>query len=164
MKTLFRIAASSLALLVSSSAQEIPASAAGGSPEITATQWSLVYLPDLEWTEAEVRQTLALLQQLKPDLVVSMAPCPFGEKIRNLECKPTVLDQTQRAKLGAACGLPANPWSQLEDTSTLPETWRPRLRERQVDVSHRFAAPPFMVGALVSTDSAPYQRTDTAGI
>lgn len=81
--------------------------------------WSLVYLPDLDWTEAEATQTLGLLQQLKPGLVVSMAPCPFAEEIRHLECKPAVLDETQRAKLGVACGLPPIPLSLCKDTSTL---------------------------------------------
>ena len=123
MKTLIRIAVSVVALISSSGAEETSAAALAAAPVATpappAPPWSLVYLPDLEWTEAEVKQTVALLRQLKPGLVVSMAPCPFAETIRNLECKPVVLDQTQRAKLGQACGLPVNPWSQLEDTSTL---------------------------------------------
>lgn len=123
MKPLIRIAATGMALLASSWADESPAAALAaapvGTPSPPAQPWSLVYLPDLDWTEAEVKQTVALLQQLKPDLVVSMAPCSFAETIRNLECKPTVLDGTQRAKLGVACGLPAVPLSPYLDTSTL---------------------------------------------
>lgn len=120
MKTLLRIAATGISLLASGWAEETPASSPSAAPVANpAASWSLVYLPDLDWTEAEVKQTVALLQQLKPGLVVSMAPCPFADAIRNLECKPAVLDQTQRAKLGVACGLPANPLSRDQDTSTL---------------------------------------------
>jgi hypothetical protein len=120
MKTFIRISATGLALLASTWAEETPAPTPAAAPVAgAAVSWSLVYLPELDWTEAEVKQTLAMLQQLKPGVVVSLAPCPFAEAIRNLDCKPVVLDQTQRAKAGVACGLPANPWSDLEDTSTL---------------------------------------------
>ncbi len=115
-KTLIRIAATGMAVLACSWAEETPASPATAAPVAAqASSWSLVYLPDLIWSEEEATQTVALLQQLKPDLVVSMAPCPFANTIRALECKPAVLDQTQRAKLGEDCSLPAISWSGIED-------------------------------------------------
>ena len=114
MKIYLRIAATGLALLTAGWAEEKTAPMAG-----QAHSWSLVYLPDLDWTEAEMERTVTLLERLKPGLVVSIAPCPFAEKIRKLNCKPTVLDQTQRAKLGVACGIPTVPLFPYQDTSTV---------------------------------------------
>lgn len=115
MKTLIRIAASCLILVIASRAEEPPAA----SPPPAKPAWSLVYLPSLDWTEAESRQTVELLRQVKPDLVVSMKACPFAESLRGLENKPVVLDSTQRGKAGTACGIPAVPLSAYTDTSTL---------------------------------------------
>ena len=120
MKTLIRIAVTGMALFGICWAKEIPATPPGAAAvarEVPA--WSVVYLADLEWTEAEVKQTVTLLEQIEPDLVVSLSPCPFVEAIRNLECKPKVLDITQRAGLGVACGVPAIPMAAYLDTSTL---------------------------------------------
>ncbi len=119
MKSIIQIIAAGLALVASSWAEETPASPPTAPPVTDpVNSWSLVYLPDLDWTEAEVKETLVLLQHLRPDLVLSVAPCPFAEAIRTLECKPTVIDKTQRANLGEACGLPALPLSSYADNST----------------------------------------------
>lgn len=115
MKTLIRIAASSLVLVISSKSEEPTAT----SPPPAKPAWSLVYLPSLDWTEAESRQAVELLRQVKPDLVVSMKACPFAESLRGLENKPMVLDGTQRGKSGTSCGIPAVPLSAYTDTSTL---------------------------------------------
>lgn len=131
MKTFLRIAATGMTMLASSWAAQADKPTllhAAGPAAPQADSWSLVYLPDLEWSDAEVKQTVALLQQPKPDLVVSMAPCPFAETIRNLECKPIVLDRTQRAKLGVACGVPAIPLSQYQDATTLQSFGNPAAR------------------------------------
>lgn len=114
MKTLIRIAVSCLVLASSSRSEEPPSA----PPPPAKPAWSLVYLPSLDWTEAESRQTVELLRQVKPDLVVSIAACPFAEELRNLEGKPVVLDGTQRGKAGTACGIPPVPMSAYADTST----------------------------------------------
>lgn len=79
----------------------------------------MVYLPDLDWSDAETKQTVEFLGLLKPDVVVSLSPCPFAEQIRNLPHKPTVLDQTLRETQGVKCGVPSIPQSTYTDTSTL---------------------------------------------
>jgi hypothetical protein len=116
MKTLVQTVVVGMILLLPGRAQELPPTP---SPPAQEPSWSLVYLPSLEWTDAEAAQTVQLLRQLKPDLVVSMAPCPFAEAIRRLECTPVVLDQTQRVKAGTACGVPLIPLAAYADTSTL---------------------------------------------
>jgi hypothetical protein len=116
MKMLVQIGIVGMVLLIPGGAQELPPAPPPPAPE---PSWSLVYLPSLEWTDAEAGQAVELLRQLKPDLVVSMDPCPFAETIRSLECKPALLDQTQRAKSGAACGIPPLPLAAYADTSTL---------------------------------------------
>jgi hypothetical protein len=120
MKSFLRSVAAGLGLVATSWAVEtVAVDSTTVPPAHEAASWSLVYLPDFDWTAVETEQALKLLQQLKPDLAVSMNPCPFAEAIRGLESKPAVLDQTQRAKSGAACGLPDGPLEFYKDSSTL---------------------------------------------
>lgn len=81
--------------------------------------WSLVYLPSLDWTKKEAEQAVKLLAQVKPDLVVSLASCPFEKAIRTLDGKPAVLDSSKRLKAGKDCDLPPESWSAYAGTSTL---------------------------------------------
>lgn len=81
--------------------------------------WSLVYLPSLNWTEKEIGQTVRLIAQVKPDLIVSLAACPFAEAVRILDCKPALLDSATRSQSGQGCDLPAEPWSSYAGSSTL---------------------------------------------
>lgn len=115
MKTHIRIAVTSLVLVMFCKGGESPPPA----PSQAKPSWSLVYLPSLDWTEAESRQAVELLRQVKPDVVVSMAACPFAEALRSLENKPVVLDGTQRGKAGTPCGIHDAPLSAYTDTSTL---------------------------------------------
>ena len=116
MKTFVRVVVVWMVLIVFGRAQELPPAPPPPAPE---PLWSLVYLPSIEWTDAEAKQAVDLLRQLKPDLVVSMAPCPFAEAIRSLDSKPAVLDQAKRIKAGTACGVPPVPLATYADTSTL---------------------------------------------
>lgn len=79
----------------------------------------MVYLPEIDWSEPEIKQAIDLLSDLKPSLVVSFSPCPFAEQIRNLPSKPKILDNKQRYQDGEKCGVPSNPLSAYVDTSTL---------------------------------------------
>jgi len=113
MKTFIQVIAG-MVLLVSGTAQQPPLTVPPVAPK---PLWSMVYLPSLDWTETEIKQALALLGQIKPDLVVSLAPCPFADSVRNLACKPVLLDQERRIKGGTACGVPPVPLSAYVDTS-----------------------------------------------
>jgi hypothetical protein len=82
-------------------------------------KWSMVFLPDLEWSDTEAKLALRLLDDLKPALVVSLSPCPFADGLRGLPNKPQVLHQAQRVARGVSCGLPDVPHAAHVDTSTL---------------------------------------------
>ena len=79
----------------------------------------MVYLPDLDWSETEIKQTIDLLNDLKPTIVVSFSPCPFADQIRSLENAPKVLDKSIRNQVGEICGVPSSPYAAYLDTSTL---------------------------------------------
>lgn len=105
-----------MTLPVSVNGQQTPTALSSAE---TTPVWSLVYLPSIGWTEKEIGQTVKLLGQVKPELVVSLAACPFAGAIRSLECKPEVLDSTRRLLEGKECDVPPEPWSAYAGTSTL---------------------------------------------
>ncbi len=120
MKTLHPLVSLLTALTLGASAQEAPTSTlTTPPPAANSSSWSMIYLPDLDWNEEEIIQIIDLLNELKPNLVVSYSPCSFADKIRSLENKPKVLDKTQRTKDGEKCGVPINPLAAYVDTSTL---------------------------------------------
>ncbi len=137
MKTLVRIASFCIALFAGSLALEAATPAMPPEsipqpppppPEPSASQpsqWSLVYLPDLDWSAPEIEQAVALIQQLKPELIVSLSPCPFAARLKALAGKPTLLDQSSRHQNGGAAGLPNSPFAAYSDTSTRHEFGTP---------------------------------------
>lgn len=101
-------------------AQEDTATKSQNPTETAAsTSWSLVYLPITELSDSEIKDTLVIINDLKPNMVLSLAPCNFADQMRALESKPQVLDRSERTKQGIKCGIDNHPHSGFVDTSTL---------------------------------------------
>ncbi len=100
-------------------AQEVPAvDPKTSSIPVKSISWSLVYLPSIEWSETEIADALTIINDLKPNLVLSLTPCTYADQIRKLACKPQLLDRNERSKNGIKSGTPSNPHSRYIDTST----------------------------------------------
>ncbi len=120
MKKLYRVAYFfMIGCLCCAAQEETDAKSQASTLAVTSTPWSLVYLPNIDWSEKEIKDTLAIINDLKPNMVLSLAPCSFADQIRALESKPQVLDSSERSKQGVNCGIPNNPHSAFVDTSTL---------------------------------------------
>ena len=105
---IFALAGTSLAQTVPSGLKRplSPDSQAQSSAETVPAAWSVVYLPPIDWTAGETTQAVTLIRKLKPDVVVSLGPCPFAKQLADASVKPVFLDPSNRRKPGTA---PKNP-------------------------------------------------------